>query len=364
MITANSVLHIDQIGLFTEYFESSEQLKGYFDSASHNAQVSILGYDFLDAPRFIPRDVNGIAREDRALLADSSTMAINAVQDAIRIPKESSDPNLYASDGVFVASDAPEHNFTNIAALAKDYGNDTDAVYAHLGELAHKTNPLNTLRSLSTNSTYHISKLLGCHGGGYPLSAASLSGLLALEEAKFQVSSGYSPSAWVVASGNMRTLDSLAVYTKLGLINGFGETKGIVPSYGAASLHLTSDPANSIASILDVRSFFVSEGNLSLKSWRDMFLFVKQKFALPDIVVSYATGEPAIDRTEQIALSECFPGVSIHNYKHLFGYTGKANNLLDLLAALYDPRIEKGSTMLINGSGMGYGTGYILATKD
>jgi 3-oxoacyl-(acyl-carrier-protein) synthase len=306
-----------------------------------------------------------IGREDRSTLNDMSTGVLNAISDAIHNSDEawlSNNENV----PVFTGNDGAELTFNALGSLMARHGDDDDATLNRLGELKGLSNPINMLRLLSTNVTYHTSKRLGAQGGGYPNQGMSLSGLCALEDAVNTLQEGGEGGqqrAIVVASGNMRSFDSMVVFGKLGLL----EQGAIDPSYGAAALVIDREDAAPgrapLAEVLGVHTMFAPEPFVNEATWETLFRHAYRGFGAPDVVVSYANGAPTIERNESAARRTVFGAVPTRNYKAYFGYTGKANNLLDLAAVLSDDAIPTGATVLLCGAGFGFGIGYLVLRK-
>ena len=311
-------------------------------------------------------DADGLAvigREDRSTLNEASTGVLNAISDALRHtgtewigPAE--------NVGVFTGTDGAELTFNALGSLMDRAGDDA---IVRLGELKGMSNPLNMLRLLSTNATYHVSKRLGAQGGGYPNQGMSLSGLCALEDAVHTLKAGTGERAVVVASGNMRSFDSLVVFGKLGLLDEAGNQQQVDPAYGAAALVIDSTPADEgpapVAEVLAVQTLFAPDPFVATGTWRKLFTQARERHGNPDWIVTYANGSRQLEETETAARDAVFPGIRTRNYKRYFGYTGKANNLLDLAAALNDDAIPAGATVLLCGAGFGFGIGYALVRK-
>lgn len=314
-----------------------------------------------------------IEREDRSVLNEISTATLNAIADAFDRIGEGERPDDFLDVPIYAGTDSAEHSFAALERLTQAEGGGR-SVYERLGELRHMSNPIDMLRLLSTNPTYHASKHIGSHGGGYPVRAMSLSGLCAFEDAVAYLSSANTSetarcgAAIVIAAGNMRGFDALVAFGKLGLLHTAEQNgTGIRPSWGSAALLLTRrrspDRPRGLADVLGARSFYHPQAYVPVDTWRQMFADVRARFGTPDHVVCYANGAPQVEQAEEAALDADFPNVRRHAYKGLYGYTGKANNLLDIAAILVDPRIGPGETVLINGAGFSFGIGYICLRK-
>lgn len=370
MVNVPSDFYILSAGLFTERFSELAGLRIHLTAAAQSRKPLLprLASDPLDAAQRITVKLvhpDRIQREDRSVLNTISTLVLNAVEDAVQNLRGECSPDSFADAPIFIGSDGPEHDFSALAMLVHDT-QAVDSVYTRLGDLRTRTNPLELLRSLTTNAAYHASKRLGSHGGAYPLRAASLSGLVALEEALSTLECGAATKAIVIAAGNMRSVDSLVTFNKLGLISNGEQGGKVIPSFGAACLLLQRGlKANDLAfaRVLSAGSFFEPSFSFGSHVWGQMFDHILSTHGSPDILVSYGIGMTEMDRMEESAATKAFPEIPRVSYKGAFGYTGKANNLLDLVAAISDPAVGAGKTVLITGAGLGYGVGFILLEK-
>ncbi len=319
-------------------------------------------------PRLSARAEKSLRREDRPFLTEIAIPVRNAVQELLDSLENSAERVNFQEVPLFYGTESAVQNLAPMTELALSVDS-VGAAQERFGELRKLVSPMEALRNLTTNAGYHASKMLSAHGGGYPVRAQSLSGLCALEDAADRFNEAGASSidhAAVVAAGNMRNIDSVIVFGKLNLLSGGAKTGGVSPSWGAAALLLSREGAltsRPLAEIAGVKSFFVREAFPGAEVWRTMFRRAKEAHGTPDYIVCYANGEPRLDAAEAEALSEEFPGVPQKRYKYIFGYTGKANTLLDLAALLADPSVEPGAMTLINGAGFGYGVGYLAVRK-
>lgn len=311
-----------------------------------------------------------LSREDRPFLNEISISIINAIQDLCdSLPDEHRQGN-FLNLPLYLGTDSAEHSFSSLDRIANGE-NCSSTIYERLGSIKSIANPLDVLRLISTNSVYHVSKKLLSHGGGYPIRAMSMSGLCALEDAVTTLKHGAAENcdmAAVVAAGNMRSFEALVAFGKLGILSqSEASNRGIHPSWGSVALLLsrryTGDSKHILADILDVQSFFIPEAYAHSETWRSMLGHVRNCHGSPDFIICYANGSEQLERSEAEALDSEFEAVPRLRYKSIFGYTGKANTLLDLSAAIADPNIPTGATILINGTGLGYGVGYVLLRK-
>jgi hypothetical protein len=321
--------------------------------------------------RLDPRLASTMPREDRSVLNDASTGILNALVDA-HPPESSFWREDHEATCVFCAADLVDRDLSPYAALTERCG-DAATALGRLGELKTVVNPMGMLRQLSTNATYHVSSRLQAHGGGYPIQSMSLGGLCALEDALMALRRAPAArQAVVVASGNMRSFDSVLVFSKLGLLDGTGRS-GVNPSFGSAAVFLRAAAkapsterasGTGLATIVDVLTVFHPEPAIKPSVWESLFARVAELHGAPDVVVTYANGAPASDESEASALRARFPRVRTLHYKRFFGYTGKANTLLDLAALLADDTVPPGALVLLNGQGFGFGIGALLVRKD
>lgn len=352
-------VYIRATGLYAEHCVDQQQLAQHL--ATRPALPAPALYQAANV-RLVKSELAVIAREDRSILNDLATGILNATSDllsqaAVRGLDAPEDMPLYAgTDGV------AEYSFTALSQLIEKLGT-PQATLQNLGQLSGMTNPINMMRFLSTNPVYHLSKRLALRGGGYPIRGMSLSGLYALEDAVAELQAGRSQQALVCAAGSMRNFDSLVVFGKLGLLDPENPAANLHPSYGTALLWLDSTRADdALAELQWVQSCYSPEPFPQRHDWLQL-LEQAAKRVTPDVVVSYCNGVKANDENETSVIQALFPEAQICNYKSLFGYTSKANNLLDIVAMLADPSIKPGSTVLVNGAGFGVGIGYVVVKK-
>ena len=160
-----------------------------------------------------------INREDRSLLNNCAKLSIDSAVEAFSIA-ESKTPYacIEKSDfPVFTATESIENNFSAVEFFSHTYRDQQMEVsWSELGKIKAFLHPLDMLRLLSTNPLYHVSKILGLHGGGYPLRRMSLSGLAALEEA-FYYLPARAERALVLGSGDLKTSENLCAFKKMSL---------------------------------------------------------------------------------------------------------------------------------------------------
>ncbi len=356
-------LYITAVGIHSERVAGVRALTDAV--AAGRSPVAAGGRYSRMTARLDPRLMPFVSREDRSILTDISISVLNALADAHPPPCA-----LWSEDHqdllIYGATDALEFDLTPLVTLALKNGT-SEATIQRLGDLKGLVNPLSMLRHLSTNTTYHVSKLLRARGGGCPTRSMSLSGISALEDAALELGdSSAAPCAVVFASGNMRGFDHVLVFDKLGLFDARGGQPGIDPSYGSAALFLerrSERPPEPLAELLAVDTGFAPLSFGTAESWQKHLESARRHGCAPDVIVTYANNPAGVDAAESEALEKVFPGIPTRNYKKLFGYTGKANNLLDLAAALVDPSVAPGSVVLIDGQGFGFGLGTLLVRK-
>jgi 3-oxoacyl-(acyl-carrier-protein) synthase len=359
-------VYIRATGLHSEHFHDNHAL--YEVLNQDKAAPSLTGQDYYQPlkVRLTRSELGAIAREDRSILNDLATSILNATGDLLvsanledGLPQAEDTPLYSGTDGV------SEYSFTALAKLIDQVGSPEKAM-TQLGILSGMTNPINMMRFLSTNPVYHTSKRLGLRGGGYPLRGMSLSGLYAIEDAVSDIASGRTQQGYVVAAGSMRNFDSLVVFGKMGLLGEDGEPGDVSPSYGSAVLLLdnnTQQQDSALAQVQWVSTRYNSAPFPTQEDWHSLMLEVQSNGHKPDVIVSYCNGVKANDENELAAIDSVFPDAAIKNYKSTFGYTSKANNALDLIAALTDQSIPVGANILINAAGFNVGTGYMVIKK-
>ena len=314
-----------------------------------------------------------IAREDRSLLNKVSQLAIDVSVQAMEAAQKDKEYSERDREGfpIFSATETIEYNLTALDELLASCSFDVGVALNQLGGLKPYFNPLDMLRLLSTNSIYHLSKVFGLHGGGYPLQKMSLGSLCALESACSAIKSGGQTKALVVGVGNLCMAENLTAFIKMDAVKKPGISSGIIPAYGAASLIIESQSDNAIsnrtqlAKIIKVASVYHNKSFVTQENWHSLFAQIDVA-NIDDKklnVVYYNNGITSLFEEEKKAVTQCFPKANCFSYKPYVGYAGKANNLIDLVIALSDKRIPKGSYILVNGIGNSTGLGCILVKK-
>ncbi|RQS12247.1 beta-ketoacyl synthase [Burkholderia sp. Bp9002] len=342
--------------------------------------ASLLDVDFAEreplAPAAKPGDyarvnlpfplVQRMAREDRSLLNPSSRLALQVAAEAFDAasagrPYTAEERERFA---VFTGVEGEDATMAVLAPLHERRGLDS---CGYFGEVKAHLNPLDMLRLLTTNALYQISKLFELRGEGYPLQRMSLTSLCALEEAHRQIEGGAIDRAIIAAVGDMTTPDNVGAFEKMGLLRTASHPVGIVPAFGAVGVVVEGAPREGrapCARVLDVHSLYKPDTSVSSGDWSRLFARFPGEAALgvPHVVL-YQNGEPSLGKAERNAVQNAWPNAVMHAYKPHVGYTGRANNLIDLVLAIADPAIPVGAPVLVNGIGVSSGLGAILVRK-
>ncbi|MBR8845629.1 MULTISPECIES: beta-ketoacyl synthase [unclassified Pseudoalteromonas] len=357
-----SAVYVKAAGIQTEHFDQLAALDAIVNRGQERVESAERNiYKPLNR-KLSKGEVAVIAREDRSILNDLSTLILNSIGDLLEYTSQdklndAEQTPLYAgTDGV------SEYNFAALYKIIEKHGG-VEGALKNLGELSKMSNPINMMRFLSTNPLYHASKRLKLRGGGYPIRGMSLSGLQALEDAFSDIKHDRQAQGVVVGAGSMRNFDTLLVFDKLGLLSKDEKESEIEPSFGAATLYLSNDQTDAYAEVLAVESRYSPSPFPSPKAWHALMKSVKVKGLNVDVIVTYCNGVKTNNENELAAIGDTFPEVTQKNYKSVFGYTSKANNILDLSAVLVDESIPEGATVLINGAGFSVGIGLIVIKK-
>lgn len=363
-------VYITGAGIATENIQSTHELKG--SNIDLHPLVGVRrDFEYSSKRQKVFHSKNSIEREDRALLGGNAGVAIDAAMDAFlcsECRKAFSEDDKYEFP-IFIGSELEVSDSSGYQLFAQKYMPGGAVQWKDIGKLKEDLNPLDMLRLLSTNSLYHLSKVFKLHGGGYPIRRMSLGGLCALQEALSRMMRKEN-RALVSAIGNMKTNENISAFYKMNLLRQHENEDGIIPSFGAAALVLESESAlkarNGVlkyAEILEVRSVYKNDNNINVEDWLRLFSGA-EKFRNKKInIVLYDNGVKSISSVEKKAMCTIFPCAEYFSYKPHVGYTGKANNLIDLVIALSDTRIPEGDIVLINGVGVSSGIGYILIKK-
>ncbi|MBS0899805.1 hypothetical protein JK229_21280 [Pantoea dispersa] len=348
--------YIKNYGIYSQYAKNSVGLHELVRDKVPASTTAPKKYT-CGAIDVIRRDM--IKREDRAVMNNISKMAVNALADLLN----KMDISSLSQVMLYSACDSEEHSFDTFREIVQ---NDPDNFWRNISDFNKLSNPLDMLRLLPTNTLYHISKILQNHHEGVPLRTASLSGMSALKMAIRDVACGRNAAgALVFSSANMLSFDSLTVFGKFNEVRHDAQShSGILPAWGSVCLHIDDLSDLALAELVVATIHYRPKIRFDKEDW--LFLLAEQKnhHGTPDVIVSYDNGIAEQAIAEHDALHEIFPEVKTVNYKSLNGYTGKSNNLLDILCCLEDTEIKPGSRVLINGTGINYGLGCILLIKQ
>lgn len=308
-----------------------------------------------------------IAREDRALLNKIAQLSIDVSQQAMQMAETQ---RAYSEDEkqkfpIFSATEMVDHELFCLDKLLETHSNQPNQAIQALGEIKQTLNPLDMLRMLSTNPLYHLSKVFGLNGGGYPIRRMSLSSLSALELASFYLKNNQSQHGLVTSVGNLGMAENLTAFIKMNLLKTADTINGIIPAFGAASVILSTEQNKRIAlaEILVVSSIYHNQNTITKDNWLALYRAIED-IKEPLAVIYYNNGVKALFEEEQKAVTARFPEAVCYSYKPYIGYTGKSNNLIDLIIALSDKRIPSNQLVLMNGVGTGVGLGCILMRKN
>lgn len=347
--------YIKNFGIYSQHAKSTSNL---LEVICCRKPASI-----TSAQRYVSADIDVtrrdlIKREDRAVMNTISKMAVSALADLL----EKMDQNSLSQVMLYSACDSEEHSFETFREVVHK---DPENFWRNVSDFNQLSNPLDMLRLLPTNTLYHISKILQNHHEGVPLRTASLSGMSALKMARRDVASGRnSAGALIFSSANMLSFDSLTVFGKLNEVRYEGhQHSGILPGWGSVFLHLDDLPEKALAELVEVKIKYRPKVRFEKEDWLSLLIEQKSQHGTPDVIVRYDNGIFEQAKAESDALDEVFPEVKTVNYKTLIGYTGKSNNLIDILCCLNDTEIKPGSRVLLNGTGINYGLGCILLIK-
>ncbi|SIO94754.1 hypothetical protein [Vibrio spartinae] len=348
-------VYIKNYGIHQEYACDSDKLKYLLFSES---KINLDSVDYYESLHPALKDKSLVQREDRSVLNSMSKLVLNALSDlSCKV-----DLTCLSEAKLYTAADSEEHSFVNIHDVCKRYPG-SESLFLRIKEYKNTSNPLDMLRLLPTNVLYHTSKVLLDHEEGTPLRTASLSGLTALKLACSDIEFERDV-ALVVSAANMKSFESLAVFKKFNEIRERNDSvSGIIPSWGAAVLLLDSDPEDAIGQILSVTVKYRPKMKFDILDWEQLFNREREAHGEPDIIVSYANGIKEQNLAETDAINKVFPNTKVINYKLITGYTGKLNNVLDILCCLNDPTIPKNTTVMLNGAGINYGYGCIWLIK-
>uniref|UniRef100_UPI0036DBC732 hypothetical protein n=1 Tax=Photorhabdus sp. RM322S TaxID=3342825 RepID=UPI0036DBC732 len=349
--------YIKNYGVYHQYAKSSADLLSLMIYKSKTARSFPLVNIYSESKISIS-DPTLIKREDRAVLNTISKLSINALADL----GKKTNLKFLSKARLYSACDSEEHNLNTLKEVVHKGADD---FWKNLSYFNKLDNPLEMLRLLPTNPLYHISKILANHEEGIPLRSASLSGMSALKMAQEDIiHNDVKQGALIINSANMLSSDILTVFGKFGEIReNASMNSGIIPSWGCVILHLDHDPHEALAEIISIIIHYAPKVKYTHKDWKNIFVEQKKKHGTPDIIISYDNGILEQKEAEYNSIEKIFPDAKIMNYKLITGYTGRLNNILDILCCLNDPEIPNGCRLLLNGAGINYGLGCVFLTK-
>ncbi|MDX7993228.1 hypothetical protein [Xenorhabdus littoralis] len=348
-------VYIKNYGIYHQYAKGSADLLSIM---AYKTDINLTSVNYYSELEISIIDPTLIKREDRAILNIMSRLSINALADlGKKINLKSISKSI-----IYSACDSEEHNLSTLKEVV-DKGNNN--FWENIHYFNKLDNPLDMLRLLPTNPLYHISKILSNHEEGIPLRTASLSGMSALKMAQEDIiHHDAKQGALIINSANMLSSDILTVFSKLGEIReNASMNSGIIPSWGSAILHLDHDPYEAIAEIISIIIHYIPKVKYTHDDWTNLFVEQKNKYGTPDIIITYDNGILEQKEVESNSIEKIFPNIKVMNYKLITGYTGRLNNILDILCCLNDPEIPNGAKLLLNGTGINYGLGCVFLTK-
>ncbi|MFP1765651.1 hypothetical protein [Lonsdalea quercina] len=351
-------VYIKNYGMHQQFAINSAELNQLLATEGDDINPRDMDYYHFSTPSVVEKKL--VSREDHSVLNHMSKMVINALIDF----KSKDCLEEHAKAFLYTACDGEEHSFSSLFEICRKY-NDDGSVWKHIQQYKEINNPLDMLRLLPTNVLYHTSKLLLDHEEGTPLRAASLSGMAALKLAHADIANAIAKEgAMVVSAANMLTFDSLAVFKKFGEIRQSGkDVSGIIPSWGAAVMSLDNNSRNALAELTSLTIRYCPKVRFEQEDWESLLSKQRTHQGEPDVIVSYNNGIRTQQIAEYSALEKFFPRTPVINYKSKTGYTGKLNNILDILCCLNDPAIPSGARVMLNGAGINYGIGNIWLIK-
>lgn len=309
-----------------------------------------------------------VAREDRAILTDVAVQCLLSAIDAFDMAESDTviGPDVRENFGVFTSAERdrefPAELWHMVHAQEWEHPPTVEQILLRIGSLKERVHPLALFKKLPTNALYHLSKYFQLRGGGYPLQRMSLGGLCMMEEASAKIRNRSLDGAILSAYGNMGSLDNLLAFGKMGLLRVNGDSHGIVPAVGAASILLEpldqveARGGRSIAILDRVCSSFHDQMHVGEQEWLD---FYRRHFrdieGTSPIVVCYDNGLADAGQHERSAVAQFFRKPTTVAYKKYTGYTGQPNNLIDLIFALFDPGLSAGRPIILNGIGSSAG---------
>lgn len=317
-----------------------------------------------------------IAREDRAMLTSQTICSLNVAFSAMNMAEQNVGFTLAEKDAMCVYTTYETvrdfHEVVWQFKSSSEYYTDKATLLAHLGEMANAVHPLRLFRKLPTNGLYHLSKLFGLRGGGYPLRKMSLGGLSLLEEAFYNLPCSASRGGLICAYGDMSKADNAQVFKKMGLIDARELHRSSVQgTSGAVSLVVETPDRVSREQVQPLAEVFLAVSRFSTSMFATRQDWVEAYAQLEPwvrdshpVVVLYDNGAPGIGDAEVQALESCLKTFELRRYKTRSRYAVATSGLVDLVCALADPSIEPGRVIIIHGEGAGMGLGLIVLRKS
>lgn len=317
-----------------------------------------------------------IAREDRAMLTSQTICSLNVGFSAMSMAEQNVCFTPAEKDAMCVYTTYETvrdfHEVVWQFKSSNEYCTNKASLFENLGRMVNAVHPLRLFRKLPTNSLYHLSKLFGLRGGGYPLRKMSLGGLSLLEEAFYNLPCSESSGALICAYGDMSKADNAQVFKKMGLINTREPHRSSVQgTSGAVSLVVETGERVSrlqvqpLAKILQAVSQFSTSMFASRQDWVEAYALLEPwvRESHP-VVVLYDNGAVGVGEAEVQALESSLNTFELRRYKPWSRYAVATSGLVDLVCALADPSIEPGRVIIIHGEGAGMGLGLIVLRKS
>ena len=316
-----------------------------------------------------------IAREDRAMLTSQTICCLNVGFSAMNMAEKivGFTPAEKEAMCVYTTYETVRdfHEMVWQFKTSSEQYAEKALLLRSLGKIANTVHPLRLFRKLPTNGLYHLSKLFGLRGGGYPLRKMSLGGMSLLEEAFYNLPCSDASGALICAYGDMLKADNAQVFRKMGLIEPLDAHRSSVQgAEGAVSLvvetaeRVSRQKTRPLAQVLLAFSRFSTSMFATTQDWIEAYAqlapWVRES---NPVVVLYDNGAPGIGDAEERALKGSLTAFEIRRYKPWSKYAVATSGLVDLVCALADPSIQPGRVVIIHGEGAGMGLGLIVLRK-
>lgn len=324
----------------------------------------------IDKPgeaKLSPAIVSQTAREDRAMLTSQSLCCLNVGFSAMSMAEQSVEFTPAEKEAMCVYTTYETvrdfHEVVWQFKTSSEQYAEKALLLRSLGKMTNAVHPLRLFRKLPTNGLYHLSKLFGLRGGGYPLRKMSLGGLSLLEEAFYNLPCSDASGALICAYGDMSKADNAQVFRKMGLVDPLDACRSSVRgTEGAVSLvvetaeRVSRQKTRPLAQVLLAFSRFSTSMFATTQDWIEAYAqlapWVRES---NPVVVLYDNGAPGIGDAEVRALEGSLTSFEIRRYKPWSKYAVATSGLVDLVCALADPSIEPGRVVIIHGEGAGMG---------